>query len=67
MPLNQHLVELNPKRLIACRGCHVIADISINDHVDLICPGCRQELGSWVTTSGAVDDLAAFVAKESGT
>lgn len=63
MPLNENLVELTSKRLIACRDCGTTADVSVNNsHVKLICPHCHNTLGSWATTSEAVADLAAFVA-----
>ena len=39
MPLNEHLVELTAKSLIACRDWRAIADVSMNNsHVKLICP-----------------------------
>jgi uncharacterized paraquat-inducible protein A len=63
MPLNEQLVELMAKTLIACRECRVIADISMNNsHVKLICPNCHRTLGSWATTSEAAADITAFVA-----
>ena len=64
MPLNQHWIELNPKKLIACRECRAAANISMdNSHVELICPSCYRTLGSWVTTSEAAAELAVFVRK----
>ena len=66
MPLNQHCIELSPKKLIACRECRVAADVSVHDsHVRLICPSCHRTLGDWVTTSEAAADLTAFVVRES--
>lgn len=63
MPLNKHLIEVNPKGLIACRECRASADVSMNESlVELICPSCYRTLGSWVTTSEAAVDLTAFVA-----
>jgi uncharacterized paraquat-inducible protein A len=63
MPLNEHLIELTAKSLIACRECRALADVSISDsHVKLICPNCYQTLGSWATKSEAAADITAFVA-----
>ena len=67
MPLNEHLVELTAKSLIACRECRAIADVSMsNSHVKLICPNCHGTLGSWATTSEAAADITAFVADSAG-
>ena len=64
MPLNKNLVVLTSNRLIACRECGATADVSINNaQVKLICPGCHKTLGTWPTTSEAVADMEAFVAK----
>jgi len=62
MPLNERLVEVTTKRLIACRECHVIGDVSINGFgVRLLCPRCYETLGMWATTDQAVEEIAAFV------
>ena len=63
MPLIENRVELTPKKLIACRECHAIANVSINNsHINLICLRCYKSLGDWATTSEAVADIDAFVA-----
>ena len=63
MPLKENLLELTAKRLIACRECHAIADVSMNNsHIKLIRPRCFKSLGGWATTPEAVADIAAFVA-----
>ena len=63
MPLNENRVELTAKRLIACRDCHAIANVSMNNsNINLICPGCYKLLGGWATSSEAVADIDAFVA-----
>lgn len=65
MPLNENLVVLTSKRLIACRQCGATADVSINNsHVKLMCPRCYKSLGSWTTTPEAVADMEAFVASK---
>jgi hypothetical protein len=62
MPLNEHLIDLTAKSLIACRECRAIADVSIIDsHVKLIWPNCHGTPGSWATKSEAVADITAFV------
>jgi len=46
MPLNEHRVELTAKRLIACRECHAIADVSMtNSHIKLVSVTNRWEVG----------------------
>jgi hypothetical protein len=63
MPLKENLLELTAKRLIACRECHAIADVSMNNsRIELICPHCYKSLGGWATTSEAVADIDAFFA-----
>jgi len=63
MPLKKDLIAVTPKSLIACRECHTVADVSVNElYVKLICPSCYQTLGSWLTESEAVADLTAFFA-----
>lgn len=65
MPLQEHLLELAAKGLIACRECHSIADVSFNGScVKLMCPSCHRWLGTWATTSEAAADIAAFIAKK---
>jgi uncharacterized paraquat-inducible protein A len=67
MPVNEHLVELTAKSLIACRDCRAIADVSMNNsHVKLICPNCHGTLGSWATTSEVAADITAFVTDSAG-
>jgi uncharacterized paraquat-inducible protein A len=62
MPLNERLIEVTTKRLIACRECHVIADVSINGFgVRLLCPRCHETLGMWATADHAVDEITAVV------
>lgn len=62
MPLQKHLVELTAKRLIACRKCRVIADVSMdNSQLKLLCPSCHKTLGSWATASEAAADITAFI------
>ena len=68
MPLNEHLIEVNPKRLIECGGCHAPAGISMNQsNIELICPRCCRTLGSWMTKSEAVADITEFVTKAAKT
>ena len=65
MPLQQHLVALTAKGLVACRACGTIADVSMNDRtVKLICPTCHKTLGIWATCSEAGADLTAFIASQ---
>jgi hypothetical protein len=62
--LKEYLIELTPGNLIACRNCCTIADVSVNgSRMKLICPRCYETLGSWATTSEAVADMRAFVAR----
>jgi hypothetical protein len=62
MSLNEHLVELTAKSLIACRECRAICDVSTNDsNVKLICPGCYKTLGDWTTISESATDITAFI------
>jgi len=64
MPLNERLVEVTTKRLIACRECHVIGDVSINAlGVRLLCPRCYETLGVWATSDQAIDEITAIVTK----
>jgi hypothetical protein len=57
------LVELTPENLIACCKCRTVADVSvIGLRMKLICPRCYETLGSWATTSEAMDEITAFVA-----
>jgi hypothetical protein len=64
MGLNEQLIELTDKHLIACRQCHTIGDISVDgSRVKLVCPSCRKVLGLWETTAMAAADLTAFVAR----
>ena len=64
MPLNEHLIEMNPKRLIECGVCHALAGVSMNQpNVELICPSCYRTLGSCMTTSEAVADISEFITK----
>lgn len=63
MPLRENLIELKDKKLIACRQCRTVADVSMNNSlVKLVCPKCRAILGSWPTASEAAADMSAFVA-----
>jgi len=66
MALNEKLIELTDTHLIACRQCHTLADISVigGSLVKLVCPSCREWLGSWDSTTAAIADLTAFVARE---
>lgn len=62
--LKEYLIELTPGNLIACCNCRTIADVSVNgSRMKLICPRCYETLGSWATTSEAVADMTAFVAR----
>lgn len=64
MPLHQDRIKLTDKRLIACRDCGAVADVSImGSNVTLICPNCHATLGAWETTPAASADLTAFIGK----
>jgi len=61
MPLQTELIALTPKKLIACRDCHVSADVSMNgSNVKLMCPSCYRTLRSWATKTEALADITAF-------
>jgi len=64
MPLQEQLIELSAKRLIACRDCHANAQATLTDSlVTMTCPECHKALGNWETTSAALADITAFIAK----
>jgi uncharacterized paraquat-inducible protein A len=64
MALQEQLIELTDKHLIACRECHAKADITLTDSlVTMTCPGCHKTLGNWETTTASLTDITAFVAK----
>jgi hypothetical protein len=64
MALQEQLIELTTKHIIACRECHANADLALsNSLVTMICPGCHATLGSWETTPAALADITAFVAQ----
>jgi len=66
MPLKEHLIELTEKSLVACRECHVIADVSMTgSNVKMICPNCHETLGIWETSAEASADLTAYIASDS--
>jgi hypothetical protein len=61
MPLQKQLIALTPKKLISCRECQAIADVSMNgSNVKLMCPSCYHTLGSWETKAEALADITAF-------
>ena len=65
MPLQKKLIALTPKKLIVCRECQTIADVSLNgSNVKLVCPRCYCTLGSWTTKTEALADITAFVIPE---
>jgi uncharacterized paraquat-inducible protein A len=64
MPLQEQLIELSAKHLIACRECHTNADVRLVDSlVTMTCPGCHTTLGNWETTPAALEDITAYMAR----
>jgi hypothetical protein len=65
IPLQEHLVELTDKSLIACRECHAIGDVSMNNsQVKLLCPSCHKTLGSWARASEAASRRSSKTAAQ---
>jgi hypothetical protein len=64
MALNENLIELTAQHQIACKHCHSIADIALSQSpVSMMCPTCRQTLGSWETTPQSIAEITAFISQ----
>ena len=62
--LQEQLIEVTDKHLIACRECHATANVALIDSlVTMTCPGCLKTLGNWETTPAVLADITAFLAK----